>query len=105
MFVSIPPKLSVSDFIRKVKGRSSFKVQQEFPELVTYRDAALQSALHKRPGTSILAGSLLVLEIDMQFWLGLLFSLAITFSAIVSTAHACGPADGRCWITDPCGGG
>ncbi len=33
MFVSIPPKLSVSDFIRKVKGRSSFKVQQEFPEL------------------------------------------------------------------------
>ena len=33
MFVSIPPKLSVSDFIRKVKGRSSFKVQQEYPEL------------------------------------------------------------------------
>lgn len=33
MFVSIPPKLSASDFIRKVKGRSSFKVQQEFPEL------------------------------------------------------------------------
>ncbi len=26
MLVSIPPKLSVSDFVRKVKGRSSFKV-------------------------------------------------------------------------------
>lgn len=33
MFVSIPPNHSVSDFMRKVKGRSSFKVQQEFPEL------------------------------------------------------------------------
>jgi putative transposase len=33
MFVSIPPKLSVSDFLRKVKGRSSHKVQLEFPAL------------------------------------------------------------------------
>ena len=33
MFVSIPPNLSVSDFMRKVKGRSSHKVQREFPEL------------------------------------------------------------------------
>lgn len=33
MFDSIPPNHSVSDFMRKVKGRSSFKVQQEFPEL------------------------------------------------------------------------
>ena len=33
MFVSIPPKLSVSDFMRKVKGRSSHKVQLEFPAL------------------------------------------------------------------------
>ena len=33
MFVSIPPKLSVSDFMRKVKGRSSHKVQQEFPDI------------------------------------------------------------------------
>ncbi len=33
MFVSIPPKLSVSDFMRKVKGRSSHKVQMEFPQL------------------------------------------------------------------------
>ena len=33
MFVSIPPKLSVSDFMRKVKGRSSHKVQMEFPAL------------------------------------------------------------------------
>ena len=33
MFVSLPPKLSVSDFMRKVKGRSSHKVQREFPDL------------------------------------------------------------------------
>lgn len=33
MFVSIPPSLSVSDFMRKVKGRSSHKVQMEFPAL------------------------------------------------------------------------
>ncbi len=33
MFVSVPPKLAISDFMRRVKGRSSFKVQQEFPEL------------------------------------------------------------------------
>ena len=33
MFVSIPPKLSVSDFMRKVKGRSSHKIQLEFPVL------------------------------------------------------------------------
>ncbi len=33
MFVSIPPNLSVSDLMRKVKGRSSHKVQREFPQL------------------------------------------------------------------------
>jgi putative transposase len=33
MFVSIPPKLSVSDLMRKMKGRSSHKVQREFPQL------------------------------------------------------------------------
>ncbi len=33
MFVSIPPKLSVSDFMRKIKGRSSYLVQKEFPAL------------------------------------------------------------------------
>ena len=33
MFVSIPPSLAVSDFMRKVKGRSSHKVQLEFPVL------------------------------------------------------------------------
>jgi putative transposase len=31
MFVSIPPSLTVSDFMRKMKGRSSHKVQREFP--------------------------------------------------------------------------
>ena len=30
MFVEIPPKLSVSDFVRRVKGRSSHRVQREF---------------------------------------------------------------------------
>ena len=33
MFVSIPPKLSMSDFMRKVKGRSSYLIQREFPAL------------------------------------------------------------------------
>jgi len=33
MFVSIPPKLAVSDLMRKMKGRSSHKVQTEFPQL------------------------------------------------------------------------
>ena len=33
MFVEIPPKVSVSDFMRRVKGCTSRKIQQEFPEL------------------------------------------------------------------------
>ena len=33
MFVSIPPKISVSDLMRKMKSRRSHKVQCEFPEL------------------------------------------------------------------------
>ena len=33
MFVSIPPTLSISDFMHKAKGRSSHKVQREFPSL------------------------------------------------------------------------
>ena len=33
MFVDIPPHISVSDFVRRVKGRTSRKIQQEFPEL------------------------------------------------------------------------
>ncbi|WP_419901095.1 IS200/IS605 family transposase [Kiloniella sp.] len=33
MFVEIPPRLSVSDFRQKVKGCTSRKIQQEFPEL------------------------------------------------------------------------
>ena len=33
MFVSIPPKLSVSEVVRRVKGRSSRKIQQEFPDI------------------------------------------------------------------------
>ena len=33
MFVEIPPKVSVSDFVRRVKGCTSRKIQQEFPEL------------------------------------------------------------------------
>ncbi|WP_206201958.1 IS200/IS605 family transposase [Terasakiella sp. SH-1] len=33
MFVEIPPHIAVSYFVQRVKGRSSRKVQQEFPEL------------------------------------------------------------------------
>ena len=33
MFVSIPPKLAVSDLMRLMKGRSSFLVQRQFPQL------------------------------------------------------------------------
>ncbi len=33
MFVSVPPKLALSDLLRKMKGRSSHKVQREFPHL------------------------------------------------------------------------
>ncbi len=33
MFVSIPPQLAVSDVVRRMKGRSSHKVQREFPAL------------------------------------------------------------------------
>ena len=33
MFVSVPPKLAVSDPVRLMKGRSSHKVQCEFPQL------------------------------------------------------------------------
>ena len=33
IFVDIPPKVAVSDFVQKAKGRSSRKVQQEFPEI------------------------------------------------------------------------
>ena len=33
MFVDIPPKIAVSDFVRRVKGCTSRKIQQEFPEV------------------------------------------------------------------------
>lgn len=33
MFVEIPPHIAVSDFVRRVKGCTSRKIQQEFPEL------------------------------------------------------------------------
>src|SRR4030088_3764481 len=33
MFVEIPPHIAVCDFVRRVKGRSSHRVQMEFPEL------------------------------------------------------------------------
>ena len=33
LLVSIPPHVSESDFVKKAKGRSSRKVQQEYPEL------------------------------------------------------------------------
>ncbi|MBO9436675.1 IS200/IS605 family transposase [Ruegeria sp. R13_0] len=33
MFVSVPPKIAISDLVRRMKGRSSHKVQREFPVL------------------------------------------------------------------------
>ena len=33
MFVSIPPKLSLSDGMRRIKARSSRRIQMEFPDL------------------------------------------------------------------------
>ena len=30
---TVPPKLAISDLVRKMKGRSSHKIQREFPEL------------------------------------------------------------------------
>ena len=33
MFVEIPPHIAVSYFVQRVKGRSSHKIQQEFPVL------------------------------------------------------------------------
>jgi putative transposase len=33
MFVSVPTKLTVSDLVRKMNGRSSYKVQREFPAI------------------------------------------------------------------------
>lgn len=33
MFVNIPPKLSVSEFMRRVKGATSCKIQREYPSI------------------------------------------------------------------------
>ncbi|WP_298854894.1 IS200/IS605 family transposase [uncultured Ruegeria sp.] len=33
MFVSVLPKIAISDLVRKMKGRSSYMVQREFPVL------------------------------------------------------------------------
>jgi putative transposase len=33
MFVSVPPKLAISDLVRKMKGRSSHNIQREFPAI------------------------------------------------------------------------
>ena len=33
IFASIPPHVAVSDFVKKAKGRSSRKIQQEFPDI------------------------------------------------------------------------
>jgi putative transposase len=33
MFPSIPPKLSLSNVMQRIKGRSSRRIQMEFPEL------------------------------------------------------------------------
>ena len=33
MFVSVPPKLAISDLVRLMKGQSSHKIQREFPQI------------------------------------------------------------------------
>lgn len=33
IFVSVPPKIAISDLVRRIKGRSSFKLFREFPDL------------------------------------------------------------------------
>ncbi len=33
VFCSIPPHISISEYMKKMKGRSSYKLQREFPEL------------------------------------------------------------------------
>ncbi len=33
IFASIPPHIAVSEFVKVIKGRSSRKIQQEFPEV------------------------------------------------------------------------
>jgi len=33
MFISIPPKLALSTVMQRIKGRSSRRVQMEFPDL------------------------------------------------------------------------
>jgi putative transposase len=33
IFASIPPHIAVSEFVKNAKGRSSRKIQQEFPEI------------------------------------------------------------------------
>ena len=33
IFCNIPPHMAVSDYMKKMKGKSSYKLQKEFPEL------------------------------------------------------------------------
>ena len=33
MFATVPPKLAISDLVRKMKDRSSYRVQREFPHI------------------------------------------------------------------------
>ena len=33
MFIAVPPKYSISQVIQRMKGRSSYRIQQEFPEI------------------------------------------------------------------------
>ena len=40
MFVAVPPQLAVSELMRRVKGRSSRRIQQEFPPCASATGAA-----------------------------------------------------------------
>ncbi|MGO9720579.1 MAG: IS200/IS605 family transposase [Methylocella sp.] len=55
MFVEIPPHIAVSDFVRRVKGRSSQRVQMEFPDL---RKRYLERLFWTRSYFSITSGNI-----------------------------------------------
>ena len=35
VFVNVPPHIKISDFVQKAKGRSSKRIQEEFPSMPT----------------------------------------------------------------------
>ena len=40
MFIAVPPNRAISDVMRRIKGRSSRRIQQEFPDIASATGAA-----------------------------------------------------------------